>query len=270
MGDRPCFHRRFTAWPTRWATLFLGFPRSRNAGSLLIPLRILILFLLTTRKLILILLFFLFPTFSDHKFFCSPGFDIPIAPASSRHISYSPSDPSIYPPPYPVSSRDPVTLISSYPCHIRPDHYRVTFVDGPITINTLVQDDSWDGPLRILRWVAENSLEMVGECEGRDLEGRRIVRFLVFMHFRIRRPEDRIIREGHWEEFQYPSAVDSRLFLVEARSVEELPIPGPFFACIHHPLLESGHTPISSSWSLRLLSRFVRSCSFLWMTSFHP
>src|SRR6266436_7799209 len=88
--------------------------------------------------------------------------------------------------------------ISSYPCHIRPDHYRVTFVDGPITINTLVQDDSWDGPLRILRWVAENSLEMVGECEGRDLEGHHIVCFLVFMHFQICRPEDRIIKEGHW------------------------------------------------------------------------
>ena len=71
------------------------------------------------------------------------------------------------------------------------------------------------------------------------------------------------MREGCWGEFQYPSAVDSRLFLVEACSVEELPIPGPFFACIHCPLLESGHNPVSLSWSLRLLSHFVQSCSFL-------
>ena len=132
---------------------------------------------------------------------------------------------------------------------------------GPVAINTLVQDDSWDGPLRILRWVAENCLEMVGECEGRDLVGRRIIRFLVFMHFRICRPEDRIMRNGCWGEFQYPTAVDSSLFLVEARSVEELPVPGPFFTHIHHPLLESG--PASSPRVFRFFSRFIRSCSLI-------
>jgi len=113
----------------------------------------------------------------------SLGSNIPIAPFQSHLISYLPSDPSIYPPPYPVSSGDPITLISSYPCHIHPDHYWVTFVDGPVAINTLVQDDSWDGPLCILKGVAENCLEMVGECEGRDSVGHQIIHFLVFMHF---------------------------------------------------------------------------------------
>jgi len=71
------------------------------------------------------------------------------------------------------------------------------------------------------------------------------------------------MRDGRWGEFQYQTAVDSSLFLVEARSVEELPIPGPFFAHTHHPLLESGHSPVSSPWFLRLFSRFIHSCSFL-------
>jgi hypothetical protein len=63
---------------------------------------------------------------------------------------------------------------------------------------------NWDGPLLILRWMAANSLEIVGECEGRDFEGQRIVHFLIFMHFHVRRPEDLILIEGMQRLQQYP------------------------------------------------------------------
>jgi hypothetical protein len=68
-----------------------------------------------------------------------------------------------------------------------------------VRINSLAQDDDWDGPLLVLCWVVANSLEIVGECEGRDFEGQRIVCFLIFMHFHVRRPEDVILIEGKAE-----------------------------------------------------------------------
>jgi len=61
------------------------------------------------------------------------------------------------------------------------------------------------------------------------------------------------LREVQMDSRKTPDGVHQDLWLSVTTS---------FFACIHHPLLESGHNPVSSSWSLRLLSRFVRSCSF--------
>jgi hypothetical protein len=97
-------------------------------------------------------------------------------------------------------------------------------------------NDDWDGPLLVLRWVAANSLEIVGECEGRDFEGQRIVHFLVFMHFHVHRPEDLILNEGMWRLWQYPHAPDSTVFFARALPIEELPPPRPLF-----------DTPISNS-----------------------
>jgi hypothetical protein len=82
--------------------------------------------------------------------------------------------------------------IICHSCHVRLDHYRVIFAAGPVQVNLLVPSEDWDGPLLILRWMAANSLEIVGECEGKDFEGRQIVHFLVFMHFRVCRPEDMV------------------------------------------------------------------------------
>jgi hypothetical protein len=123
----------------------------------------------------------------------APLRDIPsipvFSPPPSQHIPYSPSDPLSFAPPYPISLSDPITLISCYSCCVCLDHFRVEYTSGPVRINSLVQDDNWDGPLLVLHWVATNSMEIVWECEGRDFEGQRIVRFLIFMHFRVRRLE---------------------------------------------------------------------------------
>jgi hypothetical protein len=98
----------------------------------------------------------------------------------------------------------------------------------------LVQGEDWDGPLLILHWVAANSLEIVGECEGKDFEGHRIVHFLVFMHFWVRRPKDMVLVEGVWRLQRYPDAPDSRVYLARAHPVEELPLPGPLFTPTEH------------------------------------
>ncbi|KIM80639.1 hypothetical protein PILCRDRAFT_9454 [Piloderma croceum F 1598] len=140
-----------------------------------------------------------------------PSFDIPffkgVSPPS-RHIPYSPSDPTSYTPPYPILPSDPVTLIICYSCHVCLDHFCVEFTSRPVVVNPL---------------------EIVGECEGRDFKGWHIVRFLVFMHLHVRKPEDLMLVEGVWRLRQYSAAPDSSVFLARARPVEELPPPGPLF-----------------------------------------
>ena len=141
--------------------------------------------------------------------------DIPSIPTlspPSRHIPYLPLDPLSYAPPYPILPSDPVTSIRCYSCRVGLDHVRIEYTSSPVHVNSLVQDDDWDGPLLVLRWVAANSLEIVGECEGRDFEGQCIVRFLVFMHFRVCRLEDLILNEGMWRLWQYHRAPDSTVF----------------------------------------------------------
>jgi hypothetical protein len=69
----------------------------------------------------------------------------------SRHIPYSPSDPLIYAPPYPISSCNPIISIICHSCHVRLDHYRVIFAAGPVRVNFLVQGEDWDGPLEIVK-----------------------------------------------------------------------------------------------------------------------
>jgi hypothetical protein len=124
-----------------------------------------------------------------------------------------------------------------------------------VRINSLVQDDNWDGPLLVLRWVAANSVEIVGECEGRDFEGQRIVRFLIFMHFRVRRLEDVVLVEGMRRLWQYPHAPDSSVFFARAQAVDQLPPPGPLFTI-----------PISSSPSPSLSpSLSPSSISTIWL-----
>jgi hypothetical protein len=154
------------------------------------------------------------------------------SPPPSRHIPYSPSDPLSYAPPYPISPSDLVTLISCYSCRVRLDHFHVEYTSGPVRINSLVQDDNWDGSLLVLRWVAANSMEIVGECEGRDFEGQHIVRFLIFVHFRVHRPEDVILIEGMQRLRQYPRAPDSSVFFARAQAVDQLPPPGPLFSIL--------------------------------------
>ena len=84
------------------------------------------------------------------------------SPPPSRHIPYSPSDPLSYAPPYPISLSDPVTSISCYSCCVFPNHFHVKYTSSLVCINLLVQDDNWDGPLLVLRWVAVNLVEIGG------------------------------------------------------------------------------------------------------------
>ena len=72
-------------------------------------------------------------------------------------------------------------------------------------------------------------MEIVGECEGRDFEGQHIVRFLIFMHFRVRRPEDVILIEGMQRLQQYPRTPDSSDFFARAQTIDQLPPPSPLF-----------------------------------------
>jgi hypothetical protein len=150
--------------------------------------------------------------------------------SARTRIIYGPSDPEAFPPPYPSSFFDPIISITAHSCQLSLDHFRITSVDGTVRVNDLVKDGEWDGPLHILCWVAENQVELVAECDGRDFMGRRIVRFLVFMHFRVRRPKDIIGWSGRYPRYhQYPVAADSEEFMTRGRLVDELPVPGPFF-----------------------------------------
>ncbi|KIM73274.1 hypothetical protein PILCRDRAFT_15371 [Piloderma croceum F 1598] len=148
-----------------------------------------------------------------------PSFDVPffrgVSPPS-HHIPYSPSDPTSYAPPYPISPSDLVTSIICYSCRVHLDHFRVEFTSGPVHVNSLVQSEDWDGPMLVLCWVAVNPLEIVGECEGRVLKDSVL-------------PEDLMLVEGVWRLQQYPAAPDSSVFLARAHPVEELPPPGPLF-----------------------------------------
>ena len=101
--------------------------------------------------------------------------------------AYGPFNPFDYPPSYPISESVEIIPIIAYPCHIQVDHYRVIFVSGEFKPGLLVQDNTWDRPLYVVRFVAREGLEMVAECIGRVVDGQRIVWFLVVLNFQIYR-----------------------------------------------------------------------------------
>jgi len=135
-----------------------------------------------------------------------------------------------------------------------------------VHVNSLVQGEDWDGSLLVLHWVAVNSLEIVGECEGRDFEGQHIVHFLVFMHFHVHRLEDLFLVEGVWRLWEYPVAPDSSVFLARACPIEELPPPCPLFDT---PVPSSPSLSPSSSPNLLIqlipsvLANFLSHCSLV-------
>src|ERR1700733_8610715 len=77
----------------------------------------------------------------------------------SRHIPYSPSDPSIYTPPYPISPCDPIISIICHSCHVRLDHYCVIFTAGPVNslvlkvVRTAAIDNSGNIQLTLCRMI---------------------------------------------------------------------------------------------------------------------
>ena len=110
------------------------------------------------------------------------------------------------------------TMIISNICKFRPDHYKVTFVDGRIHIGGLVQDYQWHGMLGVLRSVAENEEEIIIECVGRDRSDRRIVRFLVVEKSWLDRSPE--LEVGFWNRMGFhrlPRALDSEWYLPRDR-----------------------------------------------------
>ena len=68
--------------------------------------------------------------------------------------AYGPFNPFDYPPPYPISELVEIIPIIAYPCHVWVDHFCVVFMSGEFKPGLLVQDNTWDGPLCVVRYVA--------------------------------------------------------------------------------------------------------------------
>jgi hypothetical protein len=117
-------------------------------------------------------------------------------------------------------------MIISNVCKFRPDHYKVTFVDGRIRIGGLVQDYQWHGMLGVLRSVAENEKEIILECVGRDRSDRRIVRFLVVEKYWLDRSSE--LKVGFWGRLglhKLPRALNSEWYLPRDRAGVEVLSP---------------------------------------------
>jgi hypothetical protein len=156
-----------------------------------------------------------FPTAAD----LARGFSIP-------RPSYGPSDPALFPPPFPISRNDPVITIYPFACALRPDHYKIPHAEGSIGVGVLVKAKTWVGPLRVLRFVAQNCWDIVAECDGRDGVGERIVRFIILAHKLVTRPQDIISGSGRFAVLkQYPEAPDTSYFLVRAKGANLLDTP---------------------------------------------
>ena len=79
-------------------------------------------------------------------------------------------------------------------------------------------------------WQGGGGLEMVAECIGRDVDGQRIVWFLV-SNFQI---------HHRWElgeliQSQYPDAMTSCKYVRKAFVNDTLPVPGPIFPVPFYP-----------------------------------
>ena len=66
---------------------------------------------------------------------------------------------------------------------------------------------------------------MVAECVGRDVDGQRIVRFLVVLNFQIYCCWE----SGELIQSQYPDVMASCKYVRKAFVNDTLPVPGPIF-----------------------------------------
>ena len=80
-----------------------------------------------------------FPTAAD----LACGFSIPCP-------SCGPSDPALFPPPFPISRNDPIVTIYSFAYTLHPDHYNIPHTEGTIGVGVLVKAKMWVRPLRVL------------------------------------------------------------------------------------------------------------------------
>ena len=144
-------------------------------------------------------------------------------------------------------------MIIAHVCQVRPDHFKVNWGEGRFRVNELVQDYSWKGPLRVIRYVAENGRELVAECMGWAESGRKIIQFLVLETSWVDRSEDMVV--SFWGKTWYwrlPKALDSEWYLPRGCDGNDLPLP--YFS---KPL--SDH----STWSLENTGDILGCISFL-------
>jgi hypothetical protein len=106
-----------------------------------------------------------------------------------------------------------------------------------------VQDNSWDGLLCVIQHVARGGLELVAECVGRDVDGQRLVHFLVVSNFRIQHCWE----SGELIQCQYPDVMDSCKYVRKAFVNDTLPVPGPIFPAPFYP--DDSNSPPSYSSS---------------------
>jgi hypothetical protein len=84
----------------------------------------------------------------------------------------------------------------------------------------------WVGPLRVLRFVAQNHWNIVAECDGQDRAGEQIVHFIILAHKLVTHPQDIISGSGCFAVLkQYPEALDTSYFLVCAKGANLLDTP---------------------------------------------
>src|ERR1700683_396104 len=84
-------------------------------------------------------------------------------------------------------------MIITHVCKVRPDHFKVNWVEGRFRVNEWVQDYSWRGPMVVVRFAAENRRELVVECMGWAESGRQIARFLVLEKSWVDRPDNLVV-----------------------------------------------------------------------------
>jgi hypothetical protein len=130
-------------------------------------------------------------------------------------------------------------MIISDVCKIRPDHYKVNWVDGWFYVNSVVQDYRWKGDLVVVRYVAENDKEVVAECMGQDESGHTITRFLVVDKSWLGGPS---WREGH--RF-LSKALDMEWYSPRGYLGNDVPIP--YFSFPYSEFSSNSRFSVSSS-----------------------
>jgi hypothetical protein len=143
----------------------------------------------------------------------------------------------------------PPNMIISHVCHIRPDHFLVGHSSVPFRLRTLVQDYTWSGALMVVRYVAENSKEVVVECAGWNVAGDQIIRFLVVDKLQVKRTDMALVSLGSLMIYQrLPAALPFGMYNPRWYRGNDLPLPYPptlpLLPIVSPPSLSSAHVSL--------------------------
>jgi hypothetical protein len=122
----------------------------------------------------------------------------------------------------------PPNMIISHVCHIRPDHFLVGHSTLPFQLGTLVQDYTWSGALVVVRYVTENSEEVVVECAGWNIAGDQITHFLVVDKSQVHWIDMALVSLGNLMIYQrLPAALPSGMYIPRWYCGNDLPLLYP-------------------------------------------